>query len=64
MKIIFCTWGSLCEPGMKKAIEESGHELVLFNKTYTDSNYDKEYRLSLASQIKNTPDAGCVLSIN
>lgn len=64
MKIIFCTWGSLCEPGMKKAIEESGHELVLFNKTYTDSNYDKEYLLSLADKIKNTPDAGCVLSIN
>ncbi len=64
MKIIFCTWGSLCEPGMKKAIENSCHELVLFDKMYTDSNYDKDYLLSLADKIKNTPDASCVLSIN
>lgn len=64
MKIIFCTWGSLCEPGMKKAIDDSGYELVLFEQTYTDSNYDKDYLFALADLIKHTPDADCVLSIN
>lgn len=64
MKIIFCTWGSLCESGIKKAIESSNYDLVLFDNAYTDSNYDKEYFLALAELIKSTPDADCVLSIN
>lgn len=64
MKIILCSWGSMCEPGMIKAIKNLGYELVIFDKKYTDVDYDKEYLLSLADLIQNTPDAICVLSLN
>lgn len=64
MKIILCAWGSMCEAGMINAIKKQGHELVLFNKEYTDVNYDKDYLLTLANLIQNTPNLDFVLSLN
>lgn len=64
MKIILCTWGSICEPGIISATKKLGHQLVVFDKSYTDVNYDKEYFMALANFIKDNLDAGCVFSIN
>lgn len=64
MKIILCTWGSMCESGTINAIKNLGYELIVFDQEYSDVNYDKEYFLALANFIKDTPDADCVLSLN
>ncbi len=64
MKIILCAWGSMCEAGMINAIKKQGHQLVLFEKEYTDVNYDKDYLLALAKLIQNTPNLDFVLSLN
>lgn len=63
LKIILCTWGSICETGIKSAILELGHDLIIYDKSYSDVNYDKEYFLSLAKFIGETC-ADCVLSVN
>lgn len=64
MKIILCTWDSLCEPGVISAINRLGHNLVTFSQTYTDVDYDKTYFASLISFINDNRDASCVFSIN
>ncbi len=64
MKIIFCCWGSMCEPGMLKAIYSLGYTPLIFDKEYTDVNYDKEYFLALVDLIQKTPDVDFVLSMN
>lgn len=64
MKIILCRWESLCEPGLIKAIQKSGYELIIFDKIFNDGDYDKEYFTVLANLIQNTSDADCVMSIN
>lgn len=64
MKILFCLWGSLCESGMMHAINKLGYELIVFDKKYSDSNYDKDYFLTLANFIKDADNIDCVLSIN
>lgn len=64
MKIILCTWGSMCEPGMIKAINNLKYTVTLFDKKYTDVNYDKKYFLALADFIQKHSDATCVLSLN
>lgn len=64
MKIILCAWGSICEPGMITAIKNLGHQLDIFDKPYSDINYDKNYFLELANHIGKSTDADCVLSIN
>ncbi len=64
MKIILCTWGSLCEPGMISAIKRLGHQLIIFDTPYTDVNYDKDYFTALANFILENKDALCVLSVN
>lgn len=64
MKILFCLWGSLCESGMINAINNLGYDLIIFDRKYNDSNYDKDYFLSLANFIKDSDNIDCVLSIN
>ena len=64
MKIILCTWGSLCEPGIIAAATRLRYNLIQFNKKYSDADYDKEYFTSLVDFISHNQDADCVFSIN
>ncbi len=64
MKIILCTWGSLCEPGIISAANRLGHQLVTFDKAYANPDYDKDYFVALANFIQENMDTSCVLSIN
>ncbi|MBQ8317740.1 MAG: glycosyltransferase [Lachnospiraceae bacterium] len=64
MKIILCTWGSLCESGIISAAERLGYNLITFTQSYTDVDYDKNYFTSLVSFISANTDASCVFSIN
>ena len=64
MKIILCTCGSLCEPGIIAAATRLRYNLIQFNKKYSDADYDKEYFTSLVDFISHNQDADCVFSIN
>lgn len=64
MKIILCTWGSMCEAGIINSIKKACYDLVIFDRKYNDVNYDKEYFMALANLIQNTPNASCVMSLN
>ncbi len=64
MKIILCSWASMCEPGIINAIKKLGYQLIIFDKPYSDVNYDKEYFLELANFIDSTTNVLCVLSLN
>ncbi len=64
MKIIFCRWGNVCEPGLIDAMISAGYEVVEFTKEYKDVDYDKEYLLDLANMIQSTDNVYYVVSIN
>lgn len=64
MKILLCCWDSLCERGIKSAINNLGYELITFSQPYANVDYDTSYIKELANLIQNTPGINCVLTVN
>ncbi len=64
MKIILCKWGSICEPGLIRAMRRANIDIIEFNRKYNDVDYDKDYFEELAGVIMNNRDTYCVFSIN
>lgn len=64
MTIIFCRWGSICEPGIKKSLSKLGHQVVEFHNKKEPDDYDKQYMLKLIDIIQHTSDVKAVLSVN
>lgn len=64
MTIIFCRWGSICEPGIKKSLTRLGHTVIEFQHDKEPDDYDKNYMLRLVQSIQHTEDADAVFSVN
>lgn len=64
MKIIFCKWGSICEPGISNAFSRMGITEITMDRKFTSVDYDTEYAAALGELIKANPDTSCVFTIN
>lgn len=63
-KILLCTWGSICEFGIKKALDNLKYNYIVLDKKSDDMDYDKDYLTLLANTFKSVPDINIVLSVN
>lgn len=63
-KIIFCRWNSICEKGITRAIERSGHEMIALDRRFQSVDYDKEYLLVLSNLLMEHRDVDIVFSVN
>lgn len=64
MRILFCEWGSVCEPGIKATILSSEHELMEYDAPIANMDYDTDYMSGLSDYILNGNKPDVVFSIN
>ena len=64
MKVLLCSWGSICDTGIKAALDKIGYKYIVLDKTDDDMDYDKDYLDKLTGTILDNPDIDVVLSVN
>ncbi len=64
MKILFCTWKSICEPGLINACRKKSYEVFEFDEPCSSVDYDTVYMKKLANYISETGTPDCIFSIN
>lgn len=57
MKILFCHHGSICEPGIIRAMEGMGHEVIMFRNKWKNPEDDRDYMEALSQHVsEQNPD--------
>lgn len=58
MKILMIRWNSIVEPDVIDAFKTQGHEIIIYNHTISDVDYDKDTLIALSNNLqKETFDA-------
>lgn len=64
MTILFCSWGSVCDLGIRNALNKSNYDVVEFNQKCENFNYDTLYLNNLYKYITDTRKPDCIFTIN
>lgn len=64
MKILFCVWKSICEPGLILTMKKCGYTVDEFTEEYHSVDYDTEYIKKMAAHIQTTGKPDYVFSVN
>lgn len=63
MNILFCHHGSICEPGIIRAMENMGHKLMIFKEDVGNPETNETYMNSVSEQLKKA-EYDMVFSVN
>lgn len=63
LKILFCEWGSICEPGIERGFRQLGHQIYHLKHSFSSVDYDTGY-LKILAAILEKKRYNFVFSIN
>lgn len=63
MKLLYCKWGSICEEGVDRALQELEIEVDYITQELKHTDYDTDYLKAIVNKITNV-EYDFVLSIN